>query len=97
MGVSEFQAKRVVDLMLASAKNYEKCILCGRLTKDRGIFEPNDENKKLFHSPDGKIRIYIYAICWRHANEETATLVEEHLIKNGENANNLTKVAFGGT
>jgi hypothetical protein len=69
----EIDAKRVIDAMLESAKHHEPCILCGRATKNRDIFAPDDSQK--FGAPKGKTRYIIMAVCGVHVMEG-ATLDE---------------------
>ena len=55
------------------------CILCGAVTRDRGVFQPN--NPQEFGAPPGKVRLTIYPLCDLHPhNAETFDAVEEILL-----------------
>lgn len=94
MDKSEIEGKRIAQLAMELSKQYDKCVLCGRLTKDRGIYMPNKTGQ--LGSNNKKYRVVIYSICWRHEKtEETANLVEEYLYKNQESMTNVTSQLLG--
>lgn len=94
MNKAELESERIAMLVAEMSKKYDKCILCGNLTKNRGVFFPNKTGQ--LGANDKKYRVVIFSLCWRHEqNEETAAKVEEYLYKNQNNMNNVTKDVLG--
>jgi hypothetical protein len=80
MRTPEEDAKRVIDATLESGKELAPCLICGSLTHNRGIFNPN--NSKAFGAQEGKSRFIIYPLCERHPqNIKTIEKVEAKIIQ----------------
>ncbi len=57
-------AKRISELVKASAAAPAPCCLCEAPTRSRGVFAPYRSTD--FGAPDGKQRVLIYPICGGH-------------------------------
>lgn len=88
----------VKQALAESMKNFEDCVLCGKRTRNRGIYIPNDS--KEIGAPEGKTRVVIYAICYKHVDtqekaNQAAEKSEEYIHKNISKFNNLTNYFKG--
>lgn len=56
--------RQLEELLQESIQQPHPCLLCDRLTHSRATFKPNGEaNQAEFKTPNGKTRIFIYALC----------------------------------
>jgi len=68
--------KKLAEYMEKEMQTTKPCILCGRPTFNRALFFP--KNSQEFGAPVGKRRVFIYALCDFHPEDEiTAEQVEE--------------------
>ena len=72
----------VIETMVVSQQAAMPCILCGRRTRQRGIFVPGEGQGRELGEPAGKQRLFIYAVCNHHpTNRDTARKCEDKIFE----------------
>jgi len=83
-----------VQALIASSQHYENCIICKHRTRNRGMYFP--ENSVELGAPEGKTRVVIYPICYKHVDTEEkvramAEKAEEYIHSHIDEFNNVTE------
>jgi len=73
------EVERIMQAAMSMARRMEPCILCGKRTKQIGLFFPN--HSQAFGAPKGKTRVIVYALCEDHPiNAETQEETEQRIL-----------------